>query len=173
MHFFDATTLCYHCHAQNRAFWRILTSSSKNDSWLTTLQEQTLILEAFCQGLWLEAFPTWCPTGTQGLLCRKTTSNHFLTCTFLSKPGAPQSHGRAVQDALWAWSPPTTREASCLSQSHLTRFWITPGPPAQSVVKKGSGVMLQSASLQFLLLVIGWHYGFCNVGRVNQQEEAE
>lgn len=60
-----------------------------------------------------------------------------------------------------------------LSENHLTRFWITSGPPTKLLVKKGSGIVLQSFSLQFLFLVIGRHNGFYNDGRVNQQAKAE
>lgn len=60
-----------------------------------------------------------------------------------------------------------------LSENHLTRFGIMSGPPTKLLEKKGSGVVLQSFSLQFLLLVIGHHYGFYNDSRVNQQAKAE
>lgn len=47
------------------------------------------------------------------------------------------------------------------------------GPPTKLLEKKGSGIVLQSFSLQFLLLVIGHHYGFYNDGSLNQQAKSE
>lgn len=60
-----------------------------------------------------------------------------------------------------------------LPENHLMHFGITSRPPTMLLEKKGSDAVLQSFFIQFLLLVIGHHYGLYNDGSVNQQAKTE